>query len=40
MGKGVEFYTINGTSIVQTGLSKGSVAIVKIGTKSVKVIVD
>ena len=40
MGKGVEFYTINGNTTVQTGLSKGSVAIVKIGNKSVKVIVD
>ena len=47
----VEVYTIdgvfietatieNGNAIVQTGLSKGSVAIVKIGEKSVKVIVD
>ena len=30
----------NGNAIVQTGLSKGSVAIVKIGEKSAKVIVD
>ena len=47
----VEVYTIdgvfietatieNGNAIVQTGLSKGSVAIMKIGNKSVKVIVD
>ena len=30
----------NGNAIVQTGLAKGSVAIVKIGNKSVKVIID
>ena len=50
-GERVEVCSINGAfideaiiencnAIVQTGLSKGSVAIVKIGNKSVKVIVD
>ena len=30
----------NGSATIQSGLSKGSVAIVKIGNKSVKVVVD
>ena len=50
-GESVEVYTTggalvgtttieNGNATIQTGLSKGSMAIVKIGDKSVKVIVD
>ena len=50
-GESVEIYTTNGTFIgttsivngnatIQTGLAKGSVAIVKIGNKSVKVILN
>ncbi|MBR4989116.1 MAG: leucine-rich repeat domain-containing protein [Bacteroidaceae bacterium] len=50
-GENVEVYTTDGTLVgaaaitngsatVQSGLSKGSVAIVKIGAKSVKVVVD
>ena len=50
-GESVEIYTTNGTFIgtttivngnatIQTGLTKGSVAIVKIGEKSVKVILN
>ena len=50
-GESVEVYTTggalvgtttiaNGNATIQTALSKGSIAIVKIGDKSVKVIVD
>ena len=50
-GETVAVYTTNGTAVgtaviangsatIQSGLSKGSVAIVKIGNKSVKVVVD
>jgi hypothetical protein len=50
-GESVEVYTTdgtlvgaaaitNGSSTIQSGLSKGSVAIVKIGDKSVKIVVD
>ena len=50
-GENVEVYTTDGTLVgavaitngsatIQSGLSKGSVAIVKIGAKSVKIVVD
>ena len=50
-GESVEVYTTDGTLVgsaaitngsttIQSGLSKGSVAIVKIGNKSVKVVAD